>query len=304
MKLSRVIVISLFMVTAVLLGLRTQKRAVPVPRSEAQTSKAGSEPGISNHAVTTSVPQLSTRQPVRGPGRLGEWMEKYVNATSADERAKLLGEGESVARARRLVLKNLIQQDPEAALQMAIPYGVRKQLPVSIKALLEEPISARGKISLIESSPAPGEEEVPEAWYKAEIDHKVFHVYGSGLKTRRSINGFALMGIAVDDVMALYSAPPILDDAQVADLVQQGRLPMESICSVSGQAASNPTVVDIGGTYKPFCTVSHAQAFQQEYVAASAISEATSAATLNAVSALSSTDLPTTCAIESGFHHT
>src|SRR4029078_4863784 len=105
MKLSRIIVISLVIVTAVLLGLRTQKRAVPVTPSDAQTSKAGSKTGISNHAVATSVPQLLARQTVRGSRRLGEWIEQYANATSADAREELLAEGESVARARRVMLK-------------------------------------------------------------------------------------------------------------------------------------------------------------------------------------------------------
>src|SRR5258705_6870845 len=101
-------------------------------------------------------------------------------------------------------MKELIQANPELALRQTVPYSLRKRLPESIKALLEEPISGRGKLSLVESSPlAGGEGEVPQAWYRAELWHKVYHAYLAGWKPRKTINGRGLTGISLDQVMAL-----------------------------------------------------------------------------------------------------
>src|SRR2546423_1721440 len=188
-----------------------------------------------------------------------------------------------------------MQSDPALALRQLVPYSLRKRLPDSVKQYLEEPVSGRGKLSLIESSPLPGHEnELPEAWYKAELKRKVYHAFLAGHKPTKAVNGLALVGAAIDDVLAVNATPPILEDAQVADLIQQGKIALESVCSLSGQTVQTPVVTDLGGTYRTFCTVRHAQEFQRQYDIAGMALDASSAGEMAVAASLSSSNLPPT----------
>jgi len=60
------------------------------------------------------------------------------------QKAALEAEGVSLARTRRVKLKELIQTSPQQALAMAIPWEIRQKLPAPVVAQLERPISGRG----------------------------------------------------------------------------------------------------------------------------------------------------------------
>src|SRR6476661_11199245 len=65
-----------------------------------------------------------------------EWAGRFRNARTAEEKAALEPEGVALAQARRDALAELIQSDPKRALELTIPYGVRRALPNSIESLL------------------------------------------------------------------------------------------------------------------------------------------------------------------------
>src|SRR5207248_20108 len=222
---------------------------------------------ISALKQSVSVPRAKAQPAMAATlGQFGVWAEKFSKAATEKERGSLLAEGEELAKARREELKKLMQADPALALRQLVPYSLRKRLPDAIKPYLEEPVSGRGKLSLIESTPLPGHEgELAEAWYKAELNRKIYHAYLAGHRPLKTVNGIALVGAAIDDVLALNLTPPVLEQEQVTDLIQDGKIAAESFCSVSGQAVSNPVVADMGGTYRTFCTIRHAQEFQRQY---------------------------------------
>src|SRR5688572_6660299 len=91
--------------------------------------------------------ELFWREPVpeEAFARFKDWTERYLAAEPAS-RAGLLAEGVELATSRRAALKELIQSNPERALELTVPSGVRKQLPVEIASLLENQINARGKL--------------------------------------------------------------------------------------------------------------------------------------------------------------
>src|SRR5437899_6210047 len=213
---------------------------------------------LSQPQVTPAAEPIAKAPPIVPPtlGEFGLWAEKFIKAGTDQQRGSLLPEGEALAKARREELKKLMQSEPALALRQLIPYSLRKRLPDALKPYLEEPISGRGKLSLIESTLLPGYDgEVPEAWYKAELNRKIYHAFLAGRKPTKPINGIALVGAAIDDVLALYSSPPVLDDAQVADLIQEGKIAKESFCSVSGQTIGNSVVTDLGCIYRTFFSV-------------------------------------------------
>ena len=240
-------------------------------------------------------PQAAKTTPAIPPalGQFGVWAAKYGKAATDQERATILPEGEALAKARREQLKRVMQENPALALQQLVPYSLRKQLPDSIKQYLEQPVSGRGKLSLIQSTPLPdGETEGPDDWYKAELNRRVYRAYLAGQKPMKTVNGIALVGAAIDNMLALNAVPPVLEEAQVADLVQEGKIPKETICSVSGNLTSTPVVVDAGGIYRTFCTARHAQQFQVQYAYAASALDASAVADTAVAAGLFSSNLP------------
>lgn len=140
-------------------------------------------------------------------GQFSEWMECFVQAGApavVDHEA----EGVRLARARRVALKALIQRDPKAALTWRVPEHVRRKLPSTVQALLEESVNAVAPYEVIVACGLgePGAVDTLErfaTWSERRL--RVF-TYGERLDVS-SKDRLSLVGIAVDDVMALYHVP-------------------------------------------------------------------------------------------------
>ena len=156
----------------------------------------------------TIVPQTSLSRPGGTWEQAGappefltfaEWTHRHRAAATAGEKAALEAEGVALASARREVLAELIPTDPKRALELTVPFGVRRDLPKSVESLLEERIDARGDLMVIGAIPLPGREgEVPPLARAAKIDGRHFEAYPSGWWLEQSskhdvpINGIAL----------------------------------------------------------------------------------------------------------------
>jgi hypothetical protein len=114
--------------------------------------------------------------------RFAEWAERYAHA-SEPNKMRLEAEGVALARKRRDEMSDLIQSHPERALQLAVPFKVRQELPPSVTVLLEKQVSAWG-LGCVGALAAPGHEgEIPPVYRTATIDdvsHNAF-VYGRRL---------------------------------------------------------------------------------------------------------------------------
>jgi nucleoside-diphosphate-sugar epimerase len=84
-----------------------------------------------------------------------------VNAATPAEKAALEAEGIALARERRVALAELISSNPEHALELAVPVGLRRALPRSIVELLEE---VSGKKAIVDRQASqPGDVEITYA---------------------------------------------------------------------------------------------------------------------------------------------
>ena len=161
-----------------------------------------------------------------------DWMERYFNADPA-ERVQLAEEGVTLAQRRRSELKSLIQEDPEAALALTIPYELRRELPSAIIEHLETPVSDYASYELLVYCLGP---DHSEGGYErlatiGESRYKVF-TYGSRLnvttKERLSIHG-----MAIDEVLAMGEDPlRLLSEAERLD-----------------RGFNSPRVIALGNTY-------------------------------------------------------
>jgi hypothetical protein len=126
-----------------------------------------------------------------------EWTERYGNAGQA-ARTALEAEGAVLARARLAALTDLIQSNPERAVQLAVPESLRGRWPEAVRALLETRVDATGDYEVVCVTPAPGQKVAAPFIRSASINgvrHRVF-AYGRALDyvTRKDM---PLRGIAV-----------------------------------------------------------------------------------------------------------
>lgn len=201
--------------------------------------------------------------------RFANWCEQYI-AASPEEKIKLEAEGRALAGERLTALRNLIQSDPERALENAVPYAVRRELPQSIQSLLEERVSGRGELAVFGVLAEPGKEsEVAPVFRTATIGQKEFKAFAYGRRlgepTRRDV---PLNGIAVEQFFAVNENPVrILEPAEAEEIVA----PAEAVCSVSGDLAienNEETAADVGGEIVFLCKIAHAEVLNDKLIAA------------------------------------
>ena len=219
--------------------------------------------------------------------QFADWTKRYA-AAAPQEKAALEAEGVALARERLAALAILIQTNPERALELAAPHAVREAMPDAVKALLEQPVNARGDYQVIGMLPAAGvPTDLPPVIRAASIDGQQYQVFtfGGGLDfvTRQDV---PLNGIAVPaDLIAASSARQLLqasklialnpnparllDHSEVRELA--ARRAREPACSTSGQPVASraeETAVELGGVIRSFCGKVHAEDWANAQVAA------------------------------------
>ena len=73
-----------------------------------------------------------------------KWADEYANSSGRSKEP--VAEGVERAKARREMMRTLIQMDPEAALASAIPRAVRVQLPAAVLDHSERHVSGNGNL--------------------------------------------------------------------------------------------------------------------------------------------------------------
>ena len=175
-------------------------------------------------------------------------------------------EGLELARERRQALQELIQSDPRAALARALPWTLRRRLPAEVVALLEERVSATGEFSVMASTPVPGSGGKPQIFRALNLEGRSYQAFVYGRREHvLTKNRLAADGIAVDDVMALSDRPARAPEPD--EPVPAG--PPQVVERDGHEVAAGPAVpVIAGGRSYRVCCLAHADAFEQELIAA------------------------------------
>ncbi len=300
MKLRIVVSLSLLGIVALIywVGIAPQvgplPRPLPVPSPPQATApdQADQAPLLSQSAAPTptspspsptvessvvgSAPNPPTAWQPSPAGRefaaFADWVARYRQA-AAGAKPALEAEGKVVARARLTALANLIQTNPEQALQQAVPQPVRELLPDAIQPLLEEPVNTRGDFEVYCVLPVDGQPATPMVRV-ATINGEQYRVftYDQGLEqvTRPNVplNGIAVPAAAATTPPAAPSSNPthlmamapspvryLNSDELAAYLATQATEPR---CTVTGQPCSangEPAALQFGGTIYPFSSL-------------------------------------------------
>jgi hypothetical protein len=200
-----------------------------------------------------------------------DWCENYLETETPEARAALEAEGVALARDRRVAMAELIQSNPQRALELAVPMGLRRALPRAVVELIEERVSARGSLAVLGVLPEPGREgEVSSVFRVAKVngnDYDAF-VYGRrlGEPTRWDLS---LQGIAVDRLLAVHESPVRLLEPEEAQAFLRSLA--EALCAVSGAPSTinqQPTPVELAGQVIFLCGTNHVADLENRVIAA------------------------------------
>lgn len=171
------------------------------------------------------------------------WTDQFRDASEA-ERAEMVARGVSLAEIRRSALRNLIQQQPRAALGLAVPLEVRDLLPPEVKAQLESRVAGTGDLSVVVAAGVQRTVRLNGSYYFG-------HVYGRR-ETQPSEYGVSLHGIAVDGHLALHESP--------VRWLEPGEAPAEGARSLEASSATAALPKDGA----PTAAVASAQVYGQD----------------------------------------
>ena len=179
----------------------------------------GPEPFLkhdSNGLLPLSERVSQSRPPVGAIGEFEEWMELFLSEDSSG-RGQLIEEGVVVAGRRRQEIKRLIQEDPETALVLAVPYQFRRELPPEITAQLETPVSnfAQFQLNVYCSEPGHAEDEHAGHGHAEDEYERIatfggnrYEVYTFGRRFNVTTKDLlSIHGIAIDEVLAMADDP-------------------------------------------------------------------------------------------------
>src|SRR6516164_777654 len=129
-------------------------------------------------APVAATPTAASRDQTLADFR--SWTAEAIKAGSKS--GDFLARGEALARQRREVMEQLIIEDPERAIAMAVSPLMRQQLPPAIVNQLEERISTRGDFSVLATLPPAGGAAVLPAVLRLLVtpDGKTYNAYVFG----------------------------------------------------------------------------------------------------------------------------
>ena len=254
------------------LSHHTQPQAV-------NSESAADEPSAMNGSVTS---QEIDAEHAAVFDAFKRWTEHYISRKDQLGADSLVRTGESLAIKRRTVLAELIQSDPEHALQMAVPYASRRELPSAIARHLEERVGGKGKLEVIASVAAPGEQPPRSSIDRVvTLRDRTFKAFVYGRRANQSsIGNISLHGIAVGDVMAVHESPVrLVEPLELADMPAPANA---GHCPVSSDPGSSGVAVQAADEVFYLCDAGHIVPLAAAYIAAEEAGDRTRMASMTA----------------------
>jgi alpha-tubulin suppressor-like RCC1 family protein len=205
------------------------------------------------------------------------WADQYRAAVTTEQKLVMEKEGLRLALQRREAMVSLIQTDPNRALELTVPYSVRREMPSSISSQFETVVNGRGKLDVLALLLEPGSDLEPIQRI-VHANGQRYHAYVYGWRVHESSQkDIAINGIAIGNTLALSENPVrSLEPAEIEDLLAAGRIKAED-CPISQKPALPQYTVQAEGLYRPLCSSKHAmfltdELTEEEVPTASAVS--------------------------------
>lgn len=290
MKTRRWAGISLVLFLAIVAGLRFSRPSSGIPSKPSPTGNlgraavpapplpershpiAGAKPKFAGEPKLRPTATELWRRPVaeKAFAQFNLWIGEYLAATDADTRARLEEEGLRLAKHRREDLAAIIRTDPKRALELTLPLAVRRQLPQSIQALLENRVDAKGDFGVLAALAQPGKEKEVEPLYRtATIDDRLYRAFVYGRREAEPTRfNIPLHGISLDNALALDENPIRVLEAEEIEETDKAQDPACAISAAPASGFGSEEALDLGGSIAFVCSTAHAELLNDQYVTA------------------------------------
>lgn len=156
-------------------------------------------------------------------------------------------------------MSELIETNPERALQLAAPFSWHRALPANVTRHFERWIDARGDFEMAMAESVTAHHEIVYRW--AVVGGQRYRAFVHGRRaTQISQQNIPLHGIVLADKIALTSEPiRPLDTGEATALDAARGHVTEPSCAVCGRVLPDANLAgDIGGETRRFCRAEHA----------------------------------------------
>lgn len=200
------------------------------------------------------------------------WTARYQQAAVQDRMA-MGAEGMALAGARRALLAQMIQENPQQALVAAVPMRVRRELPADVVELLEKRVSGKGELALLAATPMPGKTVAKPKFRHALVNGEEYEAFTYGRRAQAAtLTDVSINGIALDGMLAVNdSAIRVLEAGEAAD----GR-EVDVVCPVDGEKSPllaadeafnlvEPTAAEIDGRICVFCNPAELRSYESAH---------------------------------------
>lgn len=205
-----------------------EKEAPSYPNADPCCPSTAPEVSMEDFVTEAADLQLPKRADLRWeepfPEPAFEEFRRWAVALPAAITGADLQHGIELAQQRRYDLLELIENNPQRALELAAPHAVRRQLPAEILRLLERQVDASGDLMAMATT-LDGNRGCQIDRKVTLRDGQVFDAYTYGrrgaIPTRDNI---AIHGLALDDKLALSEFPGrVLDPSELTARVEAGQ---------------------------------------------------------------------------------
>lgn len=251
----------------------TLQAAQVQPPSPSFTDKDGNTYTIgADGQVVKTAPQPKVDDPAFAA--FTQWMEKY-NAAAAPQKTQLEAEGVRLATARRAAMLELIQSNPQRAIELSIGLPQRQSLPTAVVQQLEEILQGQGENRLSASvliTPRSNGGADVQAGAPPKMTTTTMRSFSFNGKTYMpffygkrdgimSKNDLPFYGVAIDANLAIAESP--LRILAKDEVIPVNATPSESgtACVVCGKPAQSGIRGIAGTTLYYFDTMRDAEKF-------------------------------------------
>lgn len=229
-----VAIASLVLLLAIAVWLVLQRPGSPAERGAASaTPVAGSETPPAAAAIEIPVAAVALPEAVAA---FRTWSGQWSAADSAEKTA-MVAEGLALAEAHRSEIARLIRENPEFAIQCAVPMVIRQDLPPEIVARLEERVRAQGALEVYANVPDPDADPAtqapPVSRFFTAADGRAWNAFVYGKRAdRRTRLTASTHGVAVERDLAVLDSP--LRILEIGERPDPGDRPVVESCPISG----------------------------------------------------------------------
>lgn len=233
-------------------------------------------PAVASSAAP-SAPSAVKKNPVVPAGPVDAfktWASQYAQADAAS-RAAMLGQGLGLAQERKSQMLKMIASHPQAAIQQALPYSVRRELPAAFDSLVERVVWGQGDLNVygaIGKSSEVKPAEPVQRWVSLNGEKYRAYVYGTRMQGMTQ-KGTPLWGVALGGTVAVSDdAGRLLSQEEAVDLQSKGVVLNDPVCGVSGLQSTDSQQslwFAVGSRLTGICSAAHAAILNDRFRLAS-----------------------------------